>query len=368
MNFQITKQELAKGLGVVGRLAVGRMPLPILNNVLIETQPNSLIFSTTDLELGVSVKLAATTSANEKFTVPARLFGEFIQNCNDQKIEGSVTDGATLALKTENSGVKIRGADASEYPGLPFQEGTPTLHLPAKEFKMAIDTVSYATAIDETRPVLAGALFYTEDDHAFLVATDSHRLAEKRIKLPTKLAKNCSVIVPKKTLQELARLLADEVGDISVFVGDNQIQFEFGPVRVVSRLIEGNYPPYKTIIPDKYQTRATANHGDFVSSLKLVGLFSKDAGNIIQLVVIPGKGMTVQSLADQKGEANSRLTAIVEGEELTISFNVKYLLDALNAIAADNLFIEFNGPDKAAVVRPANSKEYLALVMPLKVD
>lgn len=368
MQFSITHQNIQKGLNSVSRIASGRMPLPILSNIHMQTGENLLTLSVTDLELGIQIKLPAIISKPGSFTVPAKLLSEFIQNSSDKSYEGDVSDRATLSLKSEHSGVRIKGMDASEFPGLPFTDDKPTFHISGKDLKEAIDKVVFATAVDETRPVLAGVYWYIKEQQLYLVATDSYRLAEKKVKLSAVPVRECSVIVPKKSVLELSRLLGDEAGDISVFVGDNQIQFEFNSVRVVSRLIEGNYPPYQAIIPNNYQTRVTAHLGDFTSSLKVVGLFARDAGNSVKLIIVPGKGMTIQSLTDQRGEATSQLTAITEGDELTISFNYKFLLDAVSVMQADNIFIEFFGIEKPVLVRPANSKEYLSLVMPLKLD
>ncbi len=366
LNFKVAKQDLIAGLGIVSRLATNRMPLPILNNILLVTEDDQIILSVTDLEIGIQTTIPAEVKKPGKFTVPARLFHEFIQSSNDLYFNGKVSDDATLHLTSEHTGVKIRGLDASEFPNLPFFKALPTFSLKTETLKEAVGQVLYATALDDTRPVLAGVLLQCKNDRLVLVATDSHRLAERSVKYTDQ--SECSVIVPKQTLLEVMRIIEDKTVDISVFVGDNQIQFGYKSTLLVSRLIEGNYPPYKTIIPDSYQTRVTAHVGDLTASLKTTQLFTKDAGGMVKCQISPGNGMIIQSVADQKGEAMSSLTAIAEGEELTIAFNAKYLLDALSVISSDNVFIEFSGPDRPAVLRPANSKEYFSLVMPLKID
>jgi DNA polymerase III subunit beta len=368
MQFSITRTNLHKGLNLVSRLASARMPLPILNNILLSSQPGQLVLSVTDLELGISTKLPARIDKEGSFTVPARLIHEFTQTITDETLEGIVVNNASLNLKGEHVDLKIQGMDASEFPSLPFIEEKPTFSFMAHQFKEAIDRVNYAAAIDDTRPVLAGIAVIIQDKEVILVATDSYRLAERRLKLANTAAKNCSVIVPKRTLSELSRLIADEPGDISVFVGDNQIQFEFGQTKVVSRLIEGNYPPYQSIIPNGYQTRVTAPLNDFMAALKTAYLLARESGNLINLTIVAGKGVTVESVANQRGEITNQFTAITEGDDLTIAFNVKYFLEALAVLDADNIFLEFSGAEKPAVIRPANSKEYLSLVMPLKLD
>lgn len=368
MEFTIEKKTLNNGLNQVSRLAAARMPLPILNNILIEADKGILILSVTDLELGIQTQLNAEVDTPGKFTVPAKLLHEFVQASTEIKFKGDVSDKATLTLKGNQSQAKIRGMDASEFPGLPFVDKPATFQVRSVEFKEAIDLVSYATAIDDTRPALAGISISVKENELVLAATDSHRLAEKKVKLLAPAEQACSVIVPKRTLLEMSRLLSDEAGDISVFVGDNQFQCSFGYTKMVSRLIEANYPPYQAIIPKEYQTRVTANLGDCIAALKMSQLFAREAGNMIVLTMVPGGGVTVESVAHQKGESVNQFTAITEGEELRMTFNVKYLLDALAVIKADNVFLEFNGVDKPLVVKPANSKEYISLVMPLRTD
>lgn len=368
MHFAITRTHFQNGLTKVSRLATGRVPLPILNSILISCEGGKVRLEATDLELGIRVNCPAKVEQPGSFTVPARLLSEFIQNCPDTTFEAKVVDEAVLNLKSEMAQAKIRGFNASEFPGLPFVNEAPTFHTSTQQLKEAIDSVSFASAIDDTRPVLAGVLLTGTKDQLTLAATDSYRLAERSIKTTKELKKPCSAIVPKSALLEFSRLLADEPGEASVFVGENQIQLVTGQVEVLARLIEGNYPNYQAIIPNEYRTRVTAHLGEFITSVKLANLFAREAGNVAKLAVTPGKGMTISSVADQKGEAMSRLTAIAEGEELTIAFNVKYLLEALSVIKADNVFVELTSPDRPALLRPANSKEYLSLIMPLKVD
>ncbi len=368
MEFSITRTNLGKGLSLVSRLASSKMPLPILNNILLEAAPGQINLLVTDLELGIQTTLPAKVEQQGRFTIPARLIHEFSQTISDDVLTFKLVNNAAFQINGERVDLRIQGMDASEYPGIPFIEGEPDFSFGAQAFKEAVDMVNYAAALDETRPVLAGILLIAKDKEVTLAATDSYRLAEKKIKLNKPMGTERSAIVPKRTLLELSRLLSDEVGDISVFVGDNQIQFEFGSSKMVSRLIEGNYPPYHSIIPNEYQTRVTAHLPELLAALKTAQLFARESGNLITVTVVSGKGVTVQSVANQRGEVTNQFVAITEGEDITIGFNVKYLIEGLAALNTDNIFLEFNGSERPLLVRPANSKEYLALVMPLKLD
>lgn len=368
MQFTVERNNLNQGLAKVSRLASAKMPIPILNNILLNLQLDQLTLSVTDLELGVQTNLAVETTSEGSFTVPARLLTEFILASNEKSFTAEVSDKSILTLKGNQSQVKIRGLAADEFPALPFVEAEPTFTVKATDLKEAIDLVTFAAASDDTRPVLAGILITAVEKELLLASTDSYRLAEKKIKLsqPTKTA--CSVIVPKRTILELTRLIADEVGDITVFVGDNQIQFSFSQTKVVSRLIEGAYPAYINIVPKGYRTRVTANLPDLIAALKMSQLFAREAGNLVSMTMVPGNGVKVESAASQKGEASNTFKAITEGEEVKMAFNVKYLLDSLQVLKAENAFLEFSGNDKPILIKPANSQEYYSLVMPLKVD
>ena len=368
MQLLITKQQLQRAIGSVSRLASAKMPLPILSNILLEVKESQLSLSVTNLELGISTTIPIEGAEEGQFTVPARLFTEFVQQVTDPLLTLKVTDNATLLITSDHASAKIRGLDASEFPGLPFTDDEPTVTFAAQDLKSAIDLVLFSTALDDTRPVLGGVYWTARHNELILASTDGYRLAEKRLKTSRHDTSDCSAIVPKQTLLELSRILSDTPGDISVIVGDNQIQFRSDFVRVVSRLIEGNYPSYEAIIPNSYQTRVTAHAGDLATGLKTAQLFARDTGNVVKLNIQPGGGLTIEAVSDARGEAQSQLTAITEGEGLSIAFNVKYLLDALSVIQSDNVFLELSSPDRPVVIRPSNTKDYFSLVMPLKID
>lgn len=368
MKFSVNLNQFNQGLTKVSRLASTRMPMPILNNILIEAEEGMIGLSATDLEIGIHSVVPAESVQAGRFTVPARLLQEFVQSSGEQTLVGELLDNSYLTLKGNQSQVKIRGQEAGEFPSLPFSDSQPTFELSAGNLKEGLEAVLFAAATDDTRPVLSGVLLTGEKQTLTLAATDSYRLAERQIQLNGPVSQPFSVIVPKRTILEIVRLISEAAGDVSVFVGDNQVELLIDETRLVSRLIEGTYPPYQSIVPNEYRTRVTADAGELSSALKTSQLFAREVGNLITLTMAPGQGVTVQAAGSQTGEATNQFTAITEGDGLTIGFNAKFLLDALAAAKADNLFLEFNGADRPVVVRPANSKGYFSLVMPLKLD
>ncbi|TSC66530.1 MAG: dnaN [Candidatus Berkelbacteria bacterium Gr01-1014_85] len=369
-SLKLDRSSLLKAINLTSRLASNRPALPALSFLLFEAVDSKLIIYATNLEQSTKVELEAQIEANYRFTLPGRLFNEYLNSINSIELELRLINPTTIECLTENGRVEFRGLDPDEYPQPSFTQDKPLLSLPASEWKQAFSLVVYATALDDTRPTLAGVFILVSNDELVIAATDSYRLAEKIIKLktPLKLSNPQKLIIPKESISELVRLLSDQSGDTSVFVGDNSIEWQVDGLRFSSRLIDGNYPDYRAIIPTEHQTRLTVNTADCLAALKTTQLFAREVGNTVKLTAEPDNGLTIESVADQRGQALQKLTAITEGQPMQASFNVKYLLDALSVMSADNLFFENQAADRPLVIRETNLTGYLALVMPLRLD
>ncbi len=369
-SLKLNRSSLLKAINLTSRLASNRPALPALSFLLFEAVDTKLTIYATNLEQSTKVELEAQIEANCRFTLPGRLFNEYLNSINSIELELRLINPTTIECLTENGRVEFRGLDPDEYPLPSFTQDKPLLSLPASEWKQAFSLVVYATALDDTRPTLAGVFILVANDELVIAATDSYRLAEKIIKLktPLKLSNPQKLIIPKESISELVRLLSDQSGDTSVFVGDNSIEWQVDGLRFSSRLIDGNYPDYRAIIPTEHQTRLTVNTADCLAALKTTQLFAREVGNTVKLTAEPDNGLTIESVADQRGQALQKLTAITEGQPMQASFNVKYLLDALSVMSADNLFLENQASDRPLVIRETNLTGYLALVMPLRLD
>jgi DNA polymerase-3 subunit beta len=366
MKTSVTQENLAKAVSAVSRMVSNRSALPVLSNILIATESGRLKLSATNLEVGINYWIGAKVEEEGSITVPARLFQEFITSLSDGNID-LATDGDSLVVEAPQVKSSINGIGAEEFPLIPQLKTEPVLQLTADELKDALAQVVVAASSDEARPVLTGVYIYNEGNKLILVSTDSYRLAEKKITLKKKPTTDINLIVPARTIQELVRLLGDSEAGLSLFVSDNQIMFEIDGVELTSRLIDGQFPDYRQIIPKGSETVIEAATDEVSRVTKLASLFARENAGSIRLDVKAEGRMDVVANPSQVGENTSSTNCQVEGENSEISLNARYLSDALGVIKNDNLTIILNGKLNPCVIHPADDKpDYLHIIMPLR--
>ncbi|MEK7460597.1 MAG: DNA polymerase III subunit beta [Patescibacteria group bacterium] len=367
MQIECRQEHLARALQIVGRMVGTRGTLPVLGNILLATDKGRLKVAATDLELGVQTWIGGKVEDEGSLTVPARLLIDFVVTNSDPIITLTVKD-TTLHLQSEHHTASIKGIEASEFPLIPAIKQTDGLIIKAQDLKEAVTQTIFATAIDETRPVLTGVLLRIEEETARLVATDSYRLAERILKLPGKHTP-LQVIVPARTFQEVARIITDPAAEISIFVTENQVLFVVGETELISRLIDGIFPDYEQIIPKEVQTTISLERGSFAQVMKMASFFARESANNVQLKASPGEtAVAVTAISPQIGEDISRLSAIITGEAVEIAFNAKFILDALAIFPTEEINLELAGKLTPGVLRMPKDSNYLYLIMPLRVD
>ena len=367
MKVSCTQENLTRGLNTVSRMVGTRMTLPVLNNILLKTENGRLTLSATDLEIGISTWVGAKVDKDGAVTCPARLLSEYTTTNTDKTINMELKE-TTLHLESDHFKANIKGIEASEFPLIPEVKEGISLEVAASELKEGIAKTVFSCAVDETRPVLAGVCLKIADSKMKLIATDSYRLAEKNINLLKKETKNFSIIVPQRTMAEVGRLLDDAVENVEIKVGENQVYFKLGPTEVVSRLVEGTYPDYEQIIPKTVKTKVEIDRFGFTNAIKMASFFARESANNVKLVIKKPKTLQIVAVSPQLGDNISELEGVVEGEELEIAFNAKFILDALSVIDKPKIALELAGNLSAGIIRPAGDKDYLYLVMPLRMD
>ena len=364
MKVITTRDHLAKALNAVSRFVNPRGTLSVLGNVLLETRDGRLRVAATNLELGIDYFIGAKIDSEGSITVPARLLTDYLNNLGEEKVELSTKD-QTLHIKSTAAQSTIQGIDASEFPLIPEVKDGKTVTVSAAGIKDIISKVSFAASTDETRPILSGVLFHFKDPELKVAATDSYRLAELTMRFEKKAPEELKVVVPAKALAELGRITDDQ--EVSVRTAENQVQFETEDVRLVSRLLEGEFPNYTQIIPQKLETKAVLPREDFINRIRIASLFSADAGMGVRLTFkAPGK-VEVTAEAAQVGDSQASLSAKVDGPENTVSFNGRYLLDALGALSGDKVTLETSGKLSPCLVSGQGEKDYVCVIMPLRV-
>jgi len=370
------KQEhLSHGLRVAGRAVASRSPLPITTNVLLATDGGRLKISATNLDIAISTWIDTDIAEEGAITLPAKLLSEFVDTLPGEPIDLTVkTGGHSGHLVSGRYEATIRGMDASDFPVIPTAEEQPAATVEPRLLKEMIDQVAFAAAMDDTRPILTGVLATFSDQQLTLAAADSFRLAVRSGGLTGPASGDFSVIVPARTLAELAKILPDgeEPVEITVTPNRNQVVFRAPDIHVVSRLIEGNFPNYRQIIPTKFATRVVVSTGDLLKATKIASFFSRDNSNVITLEIQPGGeagmgNLVVTGAAAELGEDRGEIDAVVNGGGARISFNSRYVSDVLGAVQSPQVGLEITGPNSAAVFKPIDSVDYTHVVMPMHV-
>lgn len=378
MKITCKQQDLSRGLSVVSHAVSNRSTLPILANILMATDHGRLKLSATNLEIGINCWVDAQIHEEGMTTVPAKLLTDFVNSLPQAAVDIIMPeDSNTLNIKSMRSSANIKGLDASEFPVIPSAEGgEPPVSLDAKDLKEMIDEVAFAAADDDSRPVFTGVLVQVSDERITFAAADSFRLAVRVAPLPGDDHPRGDILIPARTLTELARILPSE-GPVQMIVTPNrsQVLFHTEQIDLVSRLIEGTFPNFRQIIPTGHTTRAVVETKEFAAAVKSAALFARDSSNIIRVKVNPGDSgglepgaITVEATAEDLGDNISTIHAAVDGEELQIIFNVKYLEDVLKVIGTPEVALEVNAPTRPGVVKPVGPADYTYVIMPMHIN
>ncbi len=363
MKFSCTQENLSRALNIVSHVASKNVSLPILNNVLITTENGIIKLTTTNLEIGINCQVRGKIEKEGKITVQAKLLSDYINSLPNERIDLEV-EGDNLKIKCGKAQTTVKGSSTEEFPLIPKVEKNNSFQLKVNNFKKAITQVIYAAATDESRPEISGAFLKGGDKEIILAATDSYRLAEKKVKTE-KGNEGEGVIVPARTLMELNRILTDDIESINFFINENQILFVFDGIEMVSRLIEGQYPEYQQIIPSEGKTKVELNTQEFIKMVKTTSLFCKAGINDISLEV-KGDKIIVSASNSQLGENISSLDVKVEGEDNNIVFNYRYLLDGLSSIDTEDLILELTDNTSPGLIKPKGLDDYIYIIMPIR--
>ena len=365
MKIACTQENLQKGLSIVGRVVSRNATLPVLGNVLLKTETGGLKLVATDLEVGVSCLVGGKIEQAGEITIPARLLSEYVSQLPQEPITLQM-NGKELKVACRETNAQIRGITADEFPLLPSFKSVFEVTLPADKFKEAIEQVISAVARDESRPELSGVYLQFSPDRCTLAATDSFRLAERTIEVKG-ITDERAVIVPLKTVSEIARIL-EPTDSVVLRLSENQIQCSYKNVELISRLIEGNYPPYKDILPKDLPTKSVLNREQFSNAVRSAGLFSKTAAQDVVVTIDADKGaVQVKAEANQVGGHDQKLKASVSGPSDQVVFNYRYLIEGLQTLTSDQVVLETGGGNSPGLLQDPDRKDYLYIVMPIKV-
>ncbi|MBU0668160.1 DNA polymerase III subunit beta [Patescibacteria group bacterium] len=368
MKLVCSQADLERAINIVSKAITPNTTLPVLNNVLLKAEGKKLHFSATNLEVAVQYFIPADVKSEGSITVPAKLLSSYISLLKDEKVEISVTSGDTIEISSPSSHTKMKGINSNEFPVIPKVEKENTFKVSAAELERAISQTVFAASTNTSRPVLSGVLFDVKKDKLKVVATDSYRLAEKTITLKDKTSLEVECIVPARTVMELGKILV-RMGEeqVEVNISKNQILFVAGDVQLMSRLIEGKYPPYEKVVPKETKTKLEIMDEALANVVRRVSLFARENNNSIKLSATNDGKLTISTDETRVGEEKAELTVKITGDNNKIALNAQYLLDVLNYIQSDSVLVEIDDKLSPAVVRPVKEKDYVYIIMPLKI-
>lgn len=379
MKTFVLQENFNKGLNLISRVISSKPPLPILSNVLLSTEEGKLKLTATNLEIGINFWLPAKKIKSGKFTIPAKDLTEFVSSLPPGKINLEQKQ-ERLTLVSGAYKATFNGMPATEFPEVPSLKGKKSklkiskkFELEVKQFVRAVNAVGYAAAVDETRPVLTGIHLSSLDSRLQLVATDGYRLGLKKIKIGKKIDIS-TLIIPARALLEVVKIIEAEAEaekdqglQTAITEETKQTVFSYGNAEVVARLIEGEYPDFSKIIPEKGESEAVIDKEEFNKAIRAASIFARRSANIVKLA-FSSSGLTVQANAPEIGENEIKLPIKYDGEKVEIAFNCRFLQDFLNSFDQDVFILGFSGSLKPGLFTGEKDASLLHVIMPVRLQ
>lgn len=366
MKLEIHSQKLKDVIQLVERVAGKHMTLPVLSCILLEVKNNIAVFKATNLDIGIEVSIPVKSTEDGILAVPTSIISSFVSQISDQnQITKLETISQNLQISTPKSKGVIKTVPFDDFPTIPSIPGAPEVSIPVESFVKGLKSVWYSSSVSSVKPELSSVYVFRDGEYMTFVATDSFRLAEKKVKIPTSLKIN-DVLIPFKNISEIIRIL-EKFGDTAkVSMNKNLISFRSDNIYLVSRIIDGVFPDYRQIIPKGYTTEAVLLKQDLLNALKISNIFS-DKFNQVHLDIDPkGKKFEIQTKNSDVGENVTGVDSALTGDKMEINFNYKYIADCFQSIDADSVSLQFSGLNRPLVVRPVSGDQsFMYLVMPM---
>ncbi|MGV9012597.1 MAG: DNA polymerase III subunit beta [Flavobacteriales bacterium] len=372
MKFIVSSSALLKQLQGLQGVLTSSNTLPILDNFLFEIDGKKLTVTASDLETTINASMPVEAKDKGSVAIPARLLLDTLKAFPEQPLTFSVDPKHFgIEVSSDQGNYKMTGFNGTEFPKSPALEEPTTFTLPAGTLATAINKTIFATGNDDLRPVMSGIFFELSDEAVRFVATDAHKLV-RYTRTDVSSPATASFIVPKKPLNLLKNSLTATNADVTVEFNENNASFTFDNIRLVCRLIDGKYPNYEAVIPKQNPNKLTMDRQSFLNSIRRVALFSNKTTHQVRLSIAGSQLAISAEDLDFANEANEKLTCSYEGEDMTIGFNSRFLMDMLTNLDSENIVMEMSAPNRAGILLPSGGSEHgedvLMLVMPVMLN
>ena len=364
MKFKTDKTQLLKLIQKVQNAISSKTTLPILSNLLLETDKDSLKITATDLDIGISSTTLVKTEIEGAITIPAKKFFDIVKELpDDTEINISTKKNNVVTIECGKIVFKIIGLSKNEFPQPPDFKNKDNIKLPQKFLKNMISMTHFAVSRDETRYVLNGVLFIVKKKLIKIVATDGRRLAVVEKEMPTETILEKKVIIPTKTIQELNRLLQEDQ-DLEISFDENQVLFDLKDTIIISRLVEGDFPNYEQVIPKESKEKITVDKKALLAATKRASILTNQDSIAIKVDVAKDR-MSISKNTPYMGEVKEELGTSYKGKNISIGFNPNYIIEVLKNIETKEVDLEITDSDRPGVIRLGN--EYVYVVLPMQI-
>jgi DNA polymerase-3 subunit beta len=367
LKLTTKREELVAKLSVVSRAVSTRAATQALSGVLVSADGEGVKLSATDLELGLETRIAADVGGDGSVLLPGRLFAELARSLGDAAVEIELREAERdVEIRSGGSSFHLRVLPSEDFPKLPSEEGEP-LTIPAPALAQTVELVARAASRDDMRPVLTGVLVSAEGSEMTMVATDSYRLAVKRTELEKEIGGELQANIPARALRELGRIVtSDGVESVSVALLQNQALFRAGDILLSTRLIEGQFPNFRQLLPESYEHDVRLPRSDLLDVTRRVSQLAQRNAPL-RLAFAPGE-LTVAASTPDVGDAEESMPAAFEGEPLEIGFNPDFLREGIESVEGDEVMLRLISPLRPGLLQPVDNEDFRYLVMPIRLN
>lgn len=364
MKIECVKEKISKAISQAERIAGKNLSLPILSCILLEANKNNLTIRATNLDIGVEVNVPTKVVREGKVAVSGTVLNNLLNNITgDNSVVLETTENGLLKVQSKRTNTTVKTLPHDDFPSIPVVPEEQQIKIKAGDFVNGLKSVYYSAAVSSVKPELSSVYIASDDDFLIFAATDSFRLTEKRLRFKNKIRDH--ILLPFKNVPEIMRLLGDIADEVTIFITKNQISFSHPNLYLTSRVIDGIFPDYRQIIPAGGSTEAVVLKQDLIQALKVANIFS-DRFNQVNMTVSPSKKtFELKTTNNDLGETTNKIDAVLNGEDISVNFNHKYITDSFQSIEAESISLSWNGISRPLVIRGVGDKSFLCLVMPM---